>query len=77
MASTVRIEITDTETPVLLGTDNHMIIQNVTANDILWAVDALSDAKFTLKKSDSIVIDYDVYLSSDGHGEEYVIVGRV
>ena len=45
----VEIEITEVETPILLGSDTQLIIQNMTANDILWAVDALSDAKFTLR----------------------------
>ena len=71
-----KIEITDTETPILLGTDTQIIIQNVTGNDVLWSVNALSDAKFKLKARDSIIVDYDVYLSSDGHGKEFVVVGR-
>lgn len=73
----VEIEITEVETPILLGSDTQLIIQNMTANDILWAVDALSDAKFTLRSKETIVVDYDVYLASNGYGKECVIVGRV
>ena len=73
----VKIEITEVETSILLGVDTQMIIQNVSANDILWSVDALSDAKFILQKRDTLIVDYDVYLSSNGYGQEFVIVGRV
>lgn len=72
-----KIEITSTETPILLDGDSHMIIQNISANNVFWSVDALSAAKFTLKKQDTIIVDYDVYLTSDGYGKEFIILGRV
>lgn len=72
-----RKEITEVETEFLLGTDSHMIIQNITGNHIYWSVDADSTPKFRLKKHDTIIVDYDVYLTSDGHGQEYVTLGRL
>lgn len=72
-----KIEITEVETEILLNTDSHMIIQNVSANDVFWSVDTGSVPKFTLKKQDTIIVDYDVYLTSNGYGVEYVILGRV
>jgi hypothetical protein len=73
----VKIEITEVETPLLLGTDTQMIIQNVSANDVFWSVDTASADKFSLKKQDTIIVDYDIYLTSNGYGQEFVVVGRL
>ena len=72
-----KLEITSVDTPVLLGSSSKMIIQNVCSETIYWSVSPGSTGKFRLSPSDTIVVDYDVYLSSDSFGREFVVVGRL
>ena len=72
-----KLEITDTEVAVLLGTSKKMIIQNVCSEVVYWSLVPGSTGKFRLNPSDTIIVDYDVYLSSDSFGREFVVVGRL
>ena len=51
--------------------------QNICSEIIYWSVDSNSSEKFRLKPLDSIVVDYDVYLSSGAYGDEFVVVGKL
>lgn len=72
-----RLEVTSTEVAVLLGTSKQVLIQNVCSEIIYWSVAPNSVGKFRLSPSELIMVDYDVYLSSDSFDKEFIVVGRL
>jgi len=65
------------EVKIPLNTAKKIIIQNISSAPLKWAIEPNSTSKFILSGKDTIIVDYDVYFSSNRIGTKYLTVGRI
>ena len=66
-----------TEQEITIGNDKALIIQNLSGGTVLWANEANQTVLLRLHSQQSIIVDYDVYFSSESYGDANIVVARI